>query len=477
VQARSLAWARLVTPTLLATLFFCYGQALQPPAMDPGPPRAWMDAAQAGVADIEGSAALRLAGQYVMLGQGLQDYGMAFSRSPLLWRAVAALDLWLLLYLVCAVYGLLLLPAREWRRLVVPLTDAAEAPPPRPAQLALFSGVLAFVVLFLVTPLLAWTELWVREQPVVRHSADLVVLHLERIGDAWYRPGTAASLQTARREALALGSGAVAALDAQLDTAFAAMEGRVDDYLDWYYSLGGEYARLGYLLSGNLESYMEERLRLTLQQGDVFAPVQRTLDAALAAQAVARQRYLARARDILATGRVDPAGYPVTPLLTLDLDTLLQPPVHQDLLRFENRLLVSGGSSAVAGVMSAALAAKLSSRMAAKAGFKLAAKSLGKLATGKLAGSTMGAGAGAATGATVGSVVPGVGTAVGAVVGGLIGGIATGLVIDKALIEFEEAVGRDAFKEELVQELRRAREEFPLASIQPTGSAKKRFEP
>jgi hypothetical protein len=51
------------------------------------------------------------------------------------------------------------------------------------------------------------------------------------------------------------------------------MEANVDLYLDWYYSLEGEYGRIGNMLVGDLHGYMLEQFRHTLQRG---APSERS---------------------------------------------------------------------------------------------------------------------------------------------------------------------------------------------------------
>ena len=45
---------------------------------------------------------------------------------------------------------------------------------------------------------------------------------------------------------------------------FPLLERNVDTYLDWYYSLTGEYLRLANVATGNIENYMKEKMNETL---------------------------------------------------------------------------------------------------------------------------------------------------------------------------------------------------------------------
>src|SRR5690606_30060458 len=117
----SLSLARLLTPTLLTALLLALGQLHVP---EQGAAVASLSASvtQAGqaLADLEGSQALRLAADYLVLKQGGQGYLLALLREPGLGAALAAAEYWLLLYFLCVGLGVFLLPVREWRRLVAP---------------------------------------------------------------------------------------------------------------------------------------------------------------------------------------------------------------------------------------------------------------------------------------------------------------------------------------------------------------------
>jgi hypothetical protein len=467
LNTAALMWARLLCPTLLVLLYLPLLWLLQAPdaTLTLGEAIAGQ---QSLIRDISGSEALAVLAQYVALFEGIKLFLLANPQTADVWQLVLviALEGWLLFYLACTMLALFLLPVTELRRIFGPLSDAEELPPVSATTLGFNSALITFVIFFVFVPVMSYLEVQVLENPALSQSSARLVMRVEQIGADYYAPGTLDDLQRARQQVLARLDLVAATLRQQTDAAFGAMEGNVDAYLDWYYSLGGEYGRIGNLLVGNLENYMAAKLTATLQQGDVFRDVQATLDASVQSSAEAQQLYARLAETILAQSRIDPGDRQVLVLQTLQLqDFQLQLPEHQDLLRFQSRLLTSGGGAAAAGVLTTVVAGKLTSKIIAKSSFKLAAKSLGKVAASKTAGTSFGAGAGAATGAALGSVVPGLGTAIGAVLGGIAGGLAVGIGIDKALIEIEEAVGREEFRAELLAALREAREEFYAALV------------
>ena len=464
VPYQALWLARLLTPLLLVLLYMALVPAMvmQPP--DPPYPTLseLIEQSQAKLTLLQGSQALQQFGRIVMTGDALQMHLLSPVQEAGWVGMAAGLDLGLLLFLACASLSFLYLPFSEWRRLALPLTDAFPLRRLHTAELARVAAFSSFILMFILLPVSVWMEQQARVHPQFEQLTSRFVLHLEQIDEAWYRPGTSEKLMAARQQALSETGVAVALLQESVDAGFAAMESNIDPYLDWYYSLGGEYGRLFNLLSGDIDAYMAGKLVEILQRGDAFADVQQTLTLALARQSQASSRYQELARQILASNAVDPGDIPVAPLVQLSLAEVLDPPLHKELFNFQTRLASAGGAMAVAGVMSAAVATKISSQVLGKASFKLAAKSLSKLVASKAAGSTAGAGAGAVTGAAMGSVVPGIGTAIGAVIGGIVGGMMVGVAIDKAMLELEEEVNRDALHAEIAAGLHKARDDFRL---------------
>lgn len=465
LTAAALDWTRFVCPTLLALLYAAalFAQRGSDAALEL--PMA-IELAQRRVADIDSSLALATLAQFLALVDGSKAWFLANVSAQaghlVFWAAV--LDFWMLCYFLCRVLAIALLPRSEWRRVFGPLTDAREVPALGPRRVAVACALFTFVTLFIGVPLLAGVETQVRARPQLQQLVAGTRMRVERIGEEYFAPGTIAALERARRVALARLDISTAELRTATDAAFTAMEGNVDLYLDWYYSLGAEYARIGHLLAGDLEDYMARRFAETLTQDKLFADVERALAASLVNSAEANALYARLSDNILAQNRIAVPPQQVTVVQQLDMGEVLTPPEHAELLGVQNRLLLASGGGAIAGVLGSAIAGKLIAKVVTKSSFKLATQAAAKLVASKAAGTTLGAGAGATAGGAIGSIVPGFGTAIGALIGGVLGGLAVGVGIDKALIEFEEAVGRDAFRAELLQALDEARRDYLSAA-------------
>ena len=272
-----------------------------------------------------------------------------------------------------------------------------------------------------------------------------------------YRQGTVEQIENARAEA-ASSVGAVAdQLRGEVDAAFARLENdAVNEYLDWYYSLTGEYGRILMLLTGGtsrLEGYLTERAGETFGRDQWFAGVNTGIERVFAADENARTAYEQAVRDILDRNRIDPQHAAVEVVLTKSLEDILQPSFYQDFIPAAHRFGVAGaaGSAAGAGV-GGVIAQKVTAKLLVKSVIKLAAKAPVKALASKV-------GAGALAGAAAGTVVPVAGTAAGAFIGILVG-IAGGVAIDVALLELEETLSREDFKREIIAAIREARREF-----------------
>src|SRR5690606_19826546 len=129
----------------------------------------------------------------------------------------------------------------------------------------------------------------------------------EQIGDVFYKKGTIAQLTEARFNALRHVEHSKTKLENQIDLAFDKLEMNVDHYLDWYYSLVGEYTRIGKLLIGELEAFMIEKLEQSLMYGAPFQEFQALLDELLPPHQTAEHTYQETAQQIMLANRLDPS--------------------------------------------------------------------------------------------------------------------------------------------------------------------------
>ena len=271
-----------------------------------------------------------------------------------------------------------------------------------------------------------------------------------------YRQGTVEKIENARTEAASSFGAAADQLRGEVDAAFARLENDVvNEYLDWYYSLTGEYGRIIVLLTGGtsrLEGYLTDKADETFGREQLFAGVYTAIERMFAADENARMAYKQAERGILARNRIDPQPAAVEVVLTESLEDILHPSFYRDFMPM-HRFGVAGaaGSAAGAGV-GGIIAQKVTAKILGKSVIKLAAKAPLKALASKV-------GAGALAGAAAGTVLPGAGTAAGAFVGILVG-IAGGAAIDVALLELEETLSREDFRREIIAAIREARREF-----------------
>ena len=281
----------------------------------------------------------------------------------------------------------------------------------------------------------------------------LTPVKVEKLGDEFYFHGTARKAQVASIELLRKQDDLNTLLVMQADHAFALTEKNVDDYLDWYYSLSGEYMRLYKLVtSGQLDAYVREKLIECLQQGKPFDGFDRSLREAASKNAASLKQHQLTVQRILDQNRIG-ADTSKFLIITHDsADKLSRPSVHYDFDGLRSRLLVSGAKGSLPGSMTSAITGKIMEKVDQGNTLKMAAKTLAKFVVAKATGSLGGASAGAA----VGSAVPGIGTAIGAVVGIVVGGA----VIDKGFISLDEMTNRQSFRSEIMAAIAEVRRDL-----------------
>ena len=228
----------------------------------------------------------------------------------------------------------------------------------------------------------------------------------------------------------------------------------IDDYLNWYFSLGADYTRLAIILTGDIDIYLSAKFNeialKTLHQDDVFMRLQAEHEGQLRdlyQTNGAIQKLLSDNRLSLVDRSCKVVGETSIQRMSTHLDSA------------KTRL----STSAAAGMIGGVFASKLTTKEMAKSTFKLSGKVLLKAIAKKSAGKAGGALAGAAAGAAIGSVFPIVGTSFGAAVGA-ISGVVVGIAIDMAALAIEEGLTREAMRKDLIdsvtETLRPMRETF-----------------
>lgn len=237
-----------------------------------------------------------------------------------------------------------------------------------------------------------------------------------------------------------------AQIDHRLDHLFAQVEVGVEVYLDWYFTVTGEYQRLASLLVGDFATMMAERLERHLFTETQFEQGLTALDNHI--HAVTWQRLT----ELRATAQAQfPANGSLSACSMPDLDSMILTDVARDAWRAGGA--ATGGS--VTGVTTVALTkkvvagtmAKLAIQETAQAAVTIAAKMTAKKGTGVLATGLAGAALCAATGP--GAVLCGVGAATVAWVS-----------IDKIAIGVDEHLSRDRMRADIIEALEAEREDL-----------------
>ena len=286
----------------------------------------------------------------------------------------------------------------------------------------------------------------------------------------------------------------------RVNAVFDARVANVDSYLDWYYSLGADYERLGNLITGTIESFVADQLTSSLEAGVDDSEFVSTLQSYVDQAAAINAEY----EEGLANSEL--IGIPEWLLTSTEAITadFLSGPIEptQRLLdageRFGISTTVGGAGGIAAGVATSKVvggaaekaaaksaekaavgaagdaAEKAAGKQATKTAEKAAAKSIGSKIVEKAAskaffkaivsriGSMLGSrGVGAAVGGAAGTLVgPGVGTAV-----GIAAGAAIGVGVDYGLLMLDEAQNRESYKAEIIESIEEERAEA-LAQIE-----------
>lgn len=225
-------------------------------------------------------------------------------------------------------------------------------------------------------------------------------------------------------------------VDAGLETLFLDVERGVDNYLDWYFTVFGEYQRLAAVLTDNFVDSMRAKLEQYLFAEADFDARLRSLDEEI--EHGLAERFTAMAPGLRAeldkapcnVGALSPA-----PLTELDRDAL------------RASAAAAGGvgtgvvvSKALAKKTAAAVAAKLAAKKSFQTSAALTSKALAK----KGSSSLLSAGIGTALCAPSGPI---------AIICGVSAGLVTWLTVDKALVELDDALNREDMRADLLDAL------------------------
>jgi hypothetical protein len=405
-----------------------------------------VSASRGNTPEVTGSSVVQLALFFISFLDGTKTYlggtlGQFGEHIPLI---LVILGSFMVFFNASATFASFVIPRIEYRRVFGPISDEEVPPTLTRARMTIVSAVLTVAVLFIYVPIFADLEDAARANPGLIELLKNAQLTVEKIDDVFYRPGTIKAIELAKAASLGKINVSRTILNEHIDQAFYQMELNVDNYLDWYYSLSGEYARLAKLMTGEIEKYMEDQLSEKLKQEDSLKPLIAGIEVALTNSKEITDEYQTNVRNILASNRLAVPEFGSSGIESIASDSLLVLPMHFDIVSLQYR--------GAGGMVAAGVGAAIVTKIVGKGIFKAAGKALTKVALSKIAGTA----GGTVVGAAVGSVIPGLGTIIGGVVGGVLGG----LLMDEVLLKLEEEISREDFKKEIIDSIHESREKL-----------------
>jgi hypothetical protein len=214
-------------------------------------------------------------------------------------------------------------------------------------------------------------------------------------------------------------------------------EKNVDAYLDWYFSLGGDWTRFALMFAGDVDSL------LAVKFNQLVASEPRI--ASLVGELQHDQHYLVEVASMGRNGLADLLEEQRLVLderqcrVVADATSGIAALPRYDGLRA--RLVASAATGVAAGAFAGALTARAMSRASMQAAGRVAARAAAKRGVGRVGSAAVGAAAGAAAG----SVAPGVGTAA-----GLVAGAAAGIATDATILAVDEKLTRADMRRDLL---------------------------
>lgn len=253
------------------------------------------------------------------------------------------------------------------------------------------------------------------------HEQVMNIIEGETIKGVFCAPGTYDKIVVAASE---ISEEAEARVVDAVNLYFNEMIGKTDDYLDWYYSMGGQWSQIGTAVKGvfkgsvsdAVSSYMQEKLTITLDPGiDLNGSISSILDEAKTTLAAVSDAIISENRIQQTQGN----EYVVTINVTMeDIAQNAALNIGLDPVR-------TNAGGIVAGIVSGVIVKKIVSKVMSKAVTKLAVNSATKILTP----------------AVVGSAAGPIGTVAGALVG-----VGVDFLTNKA----DEALNRSDYKAEII---------------------------
>lgn len=458
----ALRWARVICPLVMLAIYIYATKDLESSDHYKNIIEAIEDK-KSKVSDMNGSAFVYELSQTLAFYEGIKSYAISKlgdynSISYLLALSAGVL---IVSFNACSMLSCLLIPKKEYLRIFSqPLSmDDPESVSGR--RIAISAATITFLTLFVYLPIFSYieTKFQVEGVNIVRKSTEsFITLNIDKIDNLYFKTGTIDQINNAKYIALQKINKVdtnLIQMEHTIDNSFTRLYSNVDDYLDWYFSLGGDYGILMNLLTGDLDEYLKNNFEKFIFKEDTFKDLENLHAKTLSTYSDIQNEYNNSVNKIMTENKVDPSYYKLDIKQSTTLAKTLSPPVSQELISLNKKLMTISGGGAIGGIITAVIGKKIVAKITGKSIFKAATKALTKFIASK-AVSTGGIAAGATSGAIIGSSVPILGTVLGGVLGGIIGGIA----VDKAILKLDEEINRKQFKHEIIASIDQTKAEL-----------------
>ena len=283
---------------------------------------------------------------------------------------------------------------------------------------------------------IAKSEPYTKAEAFVRDQVSCFVIVID---GKFYDPAAVRELAdeaTARYEALSAETRG--RLTEAINTICDRQIANVDGYLDWYYSLPADYARLAQVITGTIEESMQEQLTQRLNEGIDTSQLTELMDGFAAQTDAIRQEFEIGLTQCEVTGIPE---WLLTPTEQLSSATRLAPPEPaQQLLEFRERTVVSAGAGVAGGILVKKAVEKIVASESFQQLTEQLMKAIGRSSTVKL-------------------ITTAAGTAI-APVAGTAAGIGISIAVDYLFLKADEALNRDAYREDIVASIEEGRTEL-----------------
>lgn len=425
------------------------------------------------------SALMSEAGRLIALVDGLSSFGLSQAAvvNLALYRVVHGVLMLASFGALVGIFATCLLDPAELKRVFLPLEAAKDPSRPQPlmcryvAAACVAPAVLAvgFLAADHAAAYAVQTQEVTAAEAFVRDQVDLAVFVLD--GQYYEYQGVQDLMSETSEKAAQLEADARAELVPLVNGFFDGCLGNVDAFLDWYYSLLGDYEQLAMQIAqyvaGSTDDYAVEQLTSHLEDGFDDAGLSEKWAGYQEQAAALEDDFYARMAELKFED--DVPDWLVKKSEVIEREDLLKVFAPAQSFMSREMRVVAGGTAGVAtGVATKTLVSKAADKGFFKGLTKLVEKVAAKVGT-RAAEAAVGSAIGGAVGAVGGSAVPVAGTAVGGAAGAVAGAAivtGVGIGVDYGLLKVDELLNRDAYRQEIVDSIEDARAEM-LATIEP----------